>query len=230
MAQAQTASILLAAASATAVCASQTPGAAGALTINGGSASSGVATLDVARRVLITAAGNESGKTFTITGTDRSGIPQREVVAGPNTTTGQSVYDYKTVTSVVISAAAAGTITVGTSAVASSRWIVLSDNGPNFNVGYAVAFAGLAGSVTLEGTSDKIDRAAWEASPSGCGDMSAAGLSASTWAAPVAMAIGSAITVDTSAATTVPVRAVRITTASGATSGSIRLTVIQAWY
>jgi hypothetical protein len=117
----------LTAASANAICLSQTPGAAGPLTLNGALVSGGVAVLDVARRVLITAAGNESAKTFTITGTSYNGQTQSETITGPNATTAQSVLDYKTVTSVVISAAAAGAITVGTSGVASSRWLRLDN-------------------------------------------------------------------------------------------------------
>lgn len=115
----------LAAASANAICLSQTPAGAGALTLDGASISGGVAVLDVARRVLITAAGNESAKTFTITGTSYNDRVQSETVTGPNATTAQSVLDYKTVTSVTISGAAAGAITVGTSGVASSRWVNL---------------------------------------------------------------------------------------------------------
>ncbi len=117
----------LTAASANAICLSQTPAGAGALTINGALASGGVATLDTARRVLITCAGNESAKTFTITGTSYNGRVQSETITGPNATTAQSVLDYKTVTSITISAAAAGAITVGTSGVASSRWVRLDN-------------------------------------------------------------------------------------------------------
>ena len=83
-----------------------------------------VATLDNPRRVLITAAANESAKTFTITGIGANGNIVSEVITGPNTTTAQSVLDYKTVTSITISAAAAGAITgIGTSGVGGSRWV-----------------------------------------------------------------------------------------------------------
>ena len=83
-----------------------------------------VATLDNPRRVLITAAANESAKTFTITGIGANGNVVSEVITGPNTTTAQSVLDYKTVTSITISAAAAGAITgIGTSGVGGSRWV-----------------------------------------------------------------------------------------------------------
>ena len=115
----------LAAADDNGICESQQPLAAGDLTIDGALASDGVAVLDAARRVLITATGDESSNTFTITGTSYNGRPQSEVVTGPNATTAQSVLDYKTVTSVSISGAAADAIIVGTSGVASSRWVRL---------------------------------------------------------------------------------------------------------
>jgi len=114
----------LATASANAICLSQTP-AAGALTLNGALVTSGVAVMDQPRRVLITATGNESAKTFTITGTNWSGQVWGETITGPNATTAQSVLDYATVTSITISAAAANALTVGTSGVASSPWVRL---------------------------------------------------------------------------------------------------------
>jgi hypothetical protein len=120
----------LAAASANAICLSQTP-TAGALTINGASASGGVATLDQPRRVLITASGNESAKTFVITGTNLTNQVISESITGPNATTAQSVLDYKTVTSITISANAAAALTVGTSSVASSAWVRFDDWAPS---------------------------------------------------------------------------------------------------
>lgn len=114
----------LATASANAICLSQTP-AAGALTLNGALVTSGAAVMDQPRRVLITATGNESAKTFTITGTNWSGQAWGETITGPNATTAQSVLDYATVTSITISAAAANALTVGTSGVASSPWVRL---------------------------------------------------------------------------------------------------------
>lgn len=115
----------LATASANNICLTQTP--TSALTINGALASSGVATLDAARRVLITTTANESSKTFTIVGTDRTGQTQTDVVTGPNATTGYSALDFKTVTSITISSAAAGSLTVGTNTIASSAWIRLDN-------------------------------------------------------------------------------------------------------
>jgi hypothetical protein len=121
----------LAAASANAICLSQTPAGAGALTLNGALVSGGVAIMDNPRRVLITAAGNESAKTFTIVGTNYANAPVSETVTGPNVGTAQSVLDYKTVTSITISAAAAGAITVGTSGVGGSKWVVFDAFAPS---------------------------------------------------------------------------------------------------
>lgn len=227
MAQSRTASILLAAASATAVCNAQTPVAAGPLVINGSAASGGVATLDVARRVLITCLGNETGHTFTVTGTDRGGNPQRELIAGPNVGSAYSVFDYKSVTIVSISAAANGGVTVGTNAVASTRWVALDNNLAVFNLGVGVNFAGQTGSVQLEATIDAYDKQAVDSLPIGNGDSSFAGLSSSTFVAPVPFPIGTAITVDSLSQVVTPVRAVRITVASGATVSAVRLTVQQ---
>ena len=121
----------LATASANNICLSQTPAAAGALTLNGALVVSGVAIMDNPRRVLITAAGNESAKTFTIVGTNYANAPVSEAVTGPNAATAQSVLDYKTVTSITISAAAAGAITVGTSGVGGSKWVVFDAFAPS---------------------------------------------------------------------------------------------------
>jgi hypothetical protein len=115
----------LAAASATAICASQTPTAA--FTLNGGLVTSGVAVLDTPRRILFTTAANESAKTATIVGTDWSGMPMTEVFTLPNATTGYTNLDFRTVSSITMSAAAAGNITVGTNGVASSAWVRLDD-------------------------------------------------------------------------------------------------------
>jgi len=115
----------LTAGSANAISLSQTP--TSALTINGALATSGVAYLLTPRRVLITTTGNETGKNFTITGTNQSGNVIREILAGVNNTTTQSVLDYFTVTSITISAAAAAALTVGTSAVGGSPWVRMDE-------------------------------------------------------------------------------------------------------
>lgn len=115
----------LAAASANNIAQSQTPGAAGDLTLNGALVTNGVAVLDTARRVLVTPAGNETGKLITLYGTDWNGNAVSETLAGTNAVAIQSVRDYKTITRVAVDAAFAGAVTVGTNGVASSRPIML---------------------------------------------------------------------------------------------------------
>lgn len=88
-----------------------------------------VATLDKPRRVLITSAGNDSGITWTITGTDWNNAPISEVLTGGNTAAVASLLDYATVTGIKASVAAASTVTVGTNGVAGSRPIGLDQMG-----------------------------------------------------------------------------------------------------
>lgn len=116
-------SYLFTTADADGVCLSQTPSGAGAMTIAGALASGGVATFDVARHFSITAAGNDSGRTFTVTGTDRYGASISEAITGPNTTTVVSVKNFKTITIVSVDAATAGAITVGSADSAETPWI-----------------------------------------------------------------------------------------------------------
>jgi hypothetical protein len=109
----------LAAASANNIALSQTPGAAGALILNGSLVVGGVAILDSPRRILITT--TDSTHLFTITGTTPTGAALTEVLAA-NGSSVFSTLDYAKVTSIVINGAATGAITVGTNGIASSPW------------------------------------------------------------------------------------------------------------
>ena len=118
----------LTALSANGIALSQSLAGAGALTLNGAYATGGVATLPQPRRAGITSAGNDTGITWTIVGTDRTGNPISETLAGAGIgLTAQSVLDYLTVTSITSSGATASTVTAGTTGVASSAWIRLDD-------------------------------------------------------------------------------------------------------
>ena len=116
----------LVAASANNIALSQTPNA-GNFTLNGALVAGGVATLDTPRRVLFTPAADESANTFTVTGTNWSGQPISETLAGANATAFYTVLDYATVTRITITNNAAGAITVGTNGVASSPWVHLDE-------------------------------------------------------------------------------------------------------
>lgn len=111
----------LATASTNNIALSQTP--TSSFTLNGALVSGGIAVLDTARRVLFTTSANESSNTFTIVGTNASGMPQTEVLTGPNAQAAYTNLDFKTVTSITLSTAASGGITVGTNTIASSAWV-----------------------------------------------------------------------------------------------------------
>lgn len=114
----------LAAASANNIALSQSP--AGAFTLNG--STGGV--LDTARQVLITNASNEGTRTVTLVGTDVNGSVLTDVVTLGAAATYPSHLSFATVTSATISAQAAGNITIGTNAIAASRWMRLDEYAP----------------------------------------------------------------------------------------------------
>lgn len=87
---------------------------AGALTLDGALVSGTVAAMDYARQISIDSAGNDSGITFTVTGTDGDGKALVEVITGGNAAAVESAGYFKTITSIVASAAAAGNVTIGT--------------------------------------------------------------------------------------------------------------------
>lgn len=113
----------LATASANNIALSQTPAGAGPITLNGSTVTGGVAILDTPREILLTTNADETSKTFTVTGTNWSGDVISEVIKGVSSATAKSVLDYKTVTSIVASAATAAAITFGTTTTAGSQWI-----------------------------------------------------------------------------------------------------------
>lgn len=145
----------LAAADGAGVCASQTPGGAGDLTINGTFASGGVATLDTQRVVGVTSAGNASGVTFTVYGTNREGISIQETITGPNATTVSTTFDFKTVTRVAVSGAPGVAVTVGTTGVGSTQWVPLDQHLSPFAVGLFLEITGTI-NVTVQYTASDV--------------------------------------------------------------------------
>ena len=133
------------AADADGVCASQTPSGAGDLAINGALASAGAVTFDVPRQVTISGTGSESGKTFTITGTDETGAVSSESIAGPNNNTVSTTKYFATVTQVSVDAATAAAVTVGSGGDVA----VLIFNGPIRLRGMYVLNSGSSGLVTF---------------------------------------------------------------------------------
>jgi len=73
-------------------------------------------TVSAPLQVIVKAGGNESSRTFTITGTDSKDATLIEEVTGPNASTSTSSSSFKTISSIAVDAATAGAIEVGTSA------------------------------------------------------------------------------------------------------------------
>jgi hypothetical protein len=115
----------LAAASANNIALTQTPLAAGNITLNGALVVGGVATLDRPRRVIVTSAGNDSTVTFTAYGTDFSGQALVASVSGAAIGAADFGVSFATITRITTSAATAAAITVGTNGIADSRPICL---------------------------------------------------------------------------------------------------------
>lgn len=130
----------------------QTPGAAGNLTFNGdggatvlqtisipdtsappfyGTTTQVAAILNPPRQLLFTTASDESGKTITVTGYDRSGVRTTETITGPNATIGTTTKIFAKVLTIAVSAAFTGNVKVGWNAVAYTRWIFLGQKSGN---------------------------------------------------------------------------------------------------
>jgi hypothetical protein len=131
--------------SATAVCAAQAVAAAGNATINGASASGGVATLDVARIVsFVSSNAGDTTQTVTVTGTDYWGQTQTQRITLTGTTTVNSTKTFKTITAVAVSAALTGNLSVGSGDVFGLPYKV-TDAGYLLRTGWAGAVADNAG-------------------------------------------------------------------------------------
>lgn len=140
--------IVPAALSATAVCAAQAVAGAGNATINGASASGGVATFDVARAVSVVSSGaGDTTQTVTVTGTDYWGQAQTETIALNGTTTVNGKKAFKTITAAAVSGAMAGNLSVGSTDIFGLPYRV-NDAGYLLRTGWANAVADNAGTFT----------------------------------------------------------------------------------
>lgn len=142
MGQPQYHSKTLSAASANNIVLSQTPLAAGDLTLNGSTVSGGVATLDTGRQVLFTFAANETGHSFVVYGQNRSGGGMQETIAGTAAGTVATTQSFYKVTRISISAAATGAMTVGTNGIGSTEWKIVNWDDTVSNLGIAVTVSG----------------------------------------------------------------------------------------
>ncbi len=123
---------------------SQSAAGAQALTITGDTATAGVATLDTARRVIITSAADDSLITFRVTGTNLTGNPIRESVTGAAIGIASTLQDFLTVSEIFTSAATAGNVKVGTNGVASSPWEFINYHMGPVSLSFGVIVSGTA--------------------------------------------------------------------------------------
>lgn len=143
-----------------AIATSQTPAGAGALTLDGVAVSGGVATLGNQQYVTIVSGSNISNRTFAIVGTDKNDNALTETITGPNNGTASSTKSFYTVSSVTISGAAAGALTVGVSGLGDSPPVPLNLYSDPFNVSVGVT-AVTSATYKLQYTFDNIQAATW---------------------------------------------------------------------
>lgn len=133
------------------VAASQNVVAAGALTLAAGAAS-----IAYPAQLVLTTSANYTGVNFTVVGTGPTGQSQTEVIAGPNTTTANSVLYYKSVTSITASGGVAGgAVKVGSTGLTSTRWVTF-DSWANAQTVIQVDVSGTA-NFTVQTTMDNPD-------------------------------------------------------------------------
>lgn len=161
------------------ICASQTPGGAGALTINGalattnpvagagGTAAAGAATVrfPTPQRIYVTTAGNDTARTIVVVGTIQSvgtfgpGAIVTETITLADTSTSASVNLYSTIISLTIDAASAGAMTVGHSGTATmdkARRVDITSSGNDAGITFALVGTDINGdpiSETVTGVS-----------------------------------------------------------------------------
>ena len=139
-------------ASATAVCAAQAVAGAGNATIDGASASGGVAILDVARAVNVDSTDSgDTTQTVTVTGTDYWNQVQTEEIALNGTTAVAGKKAFKTITQVAVDGAMTGNLTVGSTDVIGLPYRV-TDAGYILRSGWAGALADDAGTFVAADT------------------------------------------------------------------------------
>ena len=138
--------------SATAVCAAQAVAAAGNATINGTSATGGVATFNCTRNVsIVSSSASDTTQTVTVTGTDYWGQAQTSLLTINGTTTVNGLKGFKTITRVAVSALFVGNLSVGMGDTFGLPYKV-TDAGYLTRTGWAGAVADNAGTFTAADT------------------------------------------------------------------------------
>ena len=151
----------LAAANATLIAGSQTPGSA-ALTLTSNPVivdTASATNIAIGRRVIVTSGGNDTGINWVVVGTNSSGSIITDTFAGVNAAAAQSNLDFATVISITPSGAVATTASAGTNGVGSSQWLTWNFMiTPPINVGMAVELVSGAANFTVQYTYDDPNR------------------------------------------------------------------------
>ena len=122
----------------------QTPAGGGVqnLTLNGALVAGGVATMDAPRRIGITSAADDSGRVFTVYGTDRYGNTVSEEITGAAIGEAVSQLDYVTITAITVDDNTAGALTAGTNQIASTQWVAVDTYRNPVQIGLRVDISG----------------------------------------------------------------------------------------
>lgn len=136
------------------IAATQTPSGAGNLTLDGVLASGGVATFTAPQRVTITSAGNDTGRTFTVYGTDYGNNAISEAITGASGGAATSAYSFLTVTRIAVDDATAGAVTAGINGAGEMPWIPLDHHAQQFQYAYNVDIG--TATFTVESTLDEV--------------------------------------------------------------------------
>jgi hypothetical protein len=193
----------------------QTLAAAGNLDLDGALAAGGSVTLSVAQRVTLTSDADDTGVTFTVTGTNANGQPQTEDITGANAGASSGALHFLTITQIAADGATAGDVQAGVLSANGgvSKIIRVNSKQNDFLVGLFVEQSGTA-TWTVETT-------AVEPEPGHANGWAAA----ATWY-PVEEMTG--ISQNEVGNIVVPVNGVRLRTVAY-TSGTLKLTVTQAY-
>jgi hypothetical protein len=133
---------------------SQSLVAAGNLTITGVLATAGVATFPSPSYVSITSAADDSGITWTVTGTDADGAALSETIAGADTAAATTTHRFLTVTQIHGSDATAGAVIAGSADFAWSAPCPLDYRLVPFNVGLFFVDTGTTSTFTVQYSGD----------------------------------------------------------------------------
>lgn len=201
--------IALAAADTNLIAETQTPGAAGNLTLTASAAAlvSATAKPRYGLFISIDCAGADAARTFTVTGTRPGGLAQTEAIAGSNGSQTLSALYWESVTQIAVDAATAGAVIVGIRQTGATDWIPLDLYLPNAQTAIQVNVSGTINYSVVYTIEDPSDSA----------------ITPLAIAHPVAgLTTGST---DVSGQATVIMRAVRLLINSG--SGTALMTIVQ---